>query len=431
MDKRRILIATLLLATLTVTARAAAPWTLRACIDYAREHNIQVQSAEVTSSSAGVNLLQAKAQQTPSLSFSTGQGISNSSNEGASYSGSYSLNAGVTIYQGRQLVNTVKRQEIQTRSTQLDVAVARNDIEIAVTEAYLSILYANENLKTMQQTVEASQAQMERTQALLEAGSVSASDYAQIEAQYWSDVYDCTVAENTLAQAKLKLKQLLELELEDEFEVVFPEVDDSVVMAPIPELAEVYASSQEVMPQVESSRLAIEAAEVNEKIARGQKLPTVTLSAAVGTGNFSNGDYVFFNQLGTRLNESATLNISVPIFNHRSARSAIDLAELETRSSELTHEQTLKDLLSEVESLWQDAKSAQSRYEAATGKLRSADLSYRLVQEQFNSGMKNAVDLLTEKNNYLSAQQELIQAKYQSVLSLQLLEFYRGGEIAL
>ena len=82
-------------------------------------------------------------------------------------------------------------------------------------------------------------------------------------------------------------------------------------------------------------------------------------------------------------------------------------------------------------SLWQDAKSGQSRYEAASGKLRSADLSYRLIQEQFNSGMKNDVDLLTEKNNYLSAQQELIQAKYQSVLSLQLLEFYRGGEISL
>ena len=45
--------------------------------------------------------------------------------------------------------------------------------------------------------------------------------------------------------------------------------------------------------------------------------------------------------------------------------------------------------------------------------------------------MKNAVDLLTEKNNYLSAQQELIQAKYQSVLSLRLLEFYRGGRIDL
>ena len=431
MDKLRILIVTLLFGVLGTAVRSAEPWTLRACIDYAREHNIQVQSAEVTNSSAGVNLLQAKAQQTPSLSFSSGQGISHSSSEGASYSGSYSLNAGLTIYQGRQLVNSVKKQEIQTRSTLLDVSVARNDIEIAVTEAYLTILYAHENLKTMQQTVEASRAQMERTAALRDAGSVSVSDYAQIEAQYWSDVYDCTVAENTLEQAKLKLKQLLELNLEDAFEVVFPEVEDSMVMASIPDLAEVYAASQEVMPQVESSRLAIEAAEVNEKIARGQKLPTITLSAAVGTGNFSNGDYVFFNQLGTRLNESATVNISVPIFNHRSARSAIDQAELETRSSELAYEQTLKDLLSEVESLWQDAKSAQSRYEAASGKLRSADLSYRLVQEQFNSGMKNAVDLLTEKNNYLSAQQELIQAKYQSVLSLQLLEFYRGGEISL
>lgn len=430
MNKLRILFCSALLGFAGLAAEAA-PWTLRDCIDYARSRNIQVQSAEVSNSSAGVNLLQAKAQQMPSLSFSMGQGISHGKEEGTSYSGSYALNAGLTIYKGSQLANAVRQQEIRTRSSLLEVAVARNDIEISVTQAYLTILYANENLKTKRQTVEASAAQLERTKALLDAGSLSVSDYAQIEAQYRSDLYDRTVAESTLAQAKLKLKQLLELDLENEFEVAFPEVEDAEVMAAVPALAEVYASATEVMPQVEGSRLEVEAAQVNEKIAKGQKLPTVSLSAAVGTGNFSNSGFSFFNQLSNKLNESATVNVSVPIFNNRSARSAIDLARLETRSSELSHAQVMKDLLSEVESLWQDAVSAQSRFEAATGKLKSAGLSYRLVQEQFDSGMKNAVDLLTEKNNYLSAQQEVIQAKYQSVLSLQLLEFYRGGEIGL
>lgn len=430
MNRLRILFCSVLLGSAGLAAEAA-PWTLRDCIDYARSRNIQVQSAEVSHGSAGVNLLQAKAQQLPSLSFATGQGVSHGKEEGTSYSGSYSLNAGLTIYQGSRLTNAVKRQEILTRSSLLDVAVSRNDIEISVAEAYLTILYANENLKTRRQTVEASAAQLERTKALLDAGSLSVSDYAQIDAQYRSDIYDRTVAENTLAQAKLKLKQLLELELSDDFEVAFPEVDDAEVMAAVPALAEVYASATEVMPQVESSRLEVEAAQVNEKMAKGQRLPTVSLSAAVGTGNFSNGGYSFFNQLSNKLNESATVNVSVPIFNNRSARSAVELAQLETRSSELSHAQVMKDLLSEVESLWQDAVSAQSRFEAATGKLKSAGLSYRLVQEQFDSGMKNAVDLLTEKNNYLAAQQEVIQAKYQSVLSLQLLEFYRGGEIGL
>lgn len=430
MNRLRILFCSALLGSAGLAAEAA-PWTLRDCIDYARSRNIQVQSAEVSNGSAGVNLLQAKAQQLPSLSFATGQGISHGKEEGTSYSGSYSLNAGLTIYQGSRLTNAVKRQEILTRSSLLNVAVSRNEIEISVTEAYLNILYANENLKTKRQTVEASEAQLERTKALLDAGSLSVSDYAQIDAQYRSDIYDRTVAENTLAQAKLKLKQLLELELSDDFEVAFPEVDDAEVMAAVPALAEVYASATEVMPQVESSRLEVEAAQVNEKMAKGQRLPSVSLSAAVGTGNFSNGGYSFFNQLSNKLNESATVNVSVPILGNRSARSAVELAQLETRSSELSHAQVMKDLLSEVESLWQDAVSAQSRFEAATGKLKSAGLSYRLVQEQFDSGMKNAVDLLTEKNNYLAAQQEVIQAKYQSVLSLQLLEFYRGGEIGL
>ena len=48
--------------------------------------------------------------------------------------------------------------------------MARNDIEIAVTQAYLNILYANENVKISRQTVESSAAQLERSKALLEAG---------------------------------------------------------------------------------------------------------------------------------------------------------------------------------------------------------------------------------------------------------------------
>ena len=412
-------------------------WTLRQCIDYARENNIQVQSSQVSLQSARVDLQQAKADRTPTLGFTTSQNVihqkkenKNFSSDGT-YSGNYALNAGLTLYNGGKLKHSLRQQQIVNRSKEYEVEVARNDIEIAVTQAYLEILYANETVKTNAQTVESSAAQMERSKALLEAGSIARSDYAQMEAQYSSDCYQLTVSENDLAQARLQLKQLLELGIDSTFDVVFPEIDSSTVLAEVPRMEEVYLTALEVMPQMESGRLNIQSALAGERVAKADGLPTVTASAAIGTGNTSGTNYSFYHQLNNKLHESAGITVSVPIFNNRQARTSRAKARLETRQAELNYADAEKSLLTTVESLYQDAVSAQSRYRAATDKVRSAGLSYSLVLGQFEAGMKNTVELLTEKNNYLAAQQEQIQAKYQAVLSIRLLDFYRNVPIEL
>ena len=254
-------------------------WTLRQCIDYARENNIQVQSSQVSLQSARVDLQQAKADRTPTLGFTTSQNVihqkkenENFSSDGT-YSGNYALNAGLTLYNGGKLKHSLRQQQIVNRSKEYEVEVARNDIEIAVTQAYLEILYANETVKTNAQTVESSAAQMERSKALLEAGSIARSDYAQMEAQYSSDCYQLTVSENDLAQARLQLKQLLELGIDSTFDVVFPEIDSSTVLAEVPRMEEVYLTALEVMPQMESGRLNIQSALAGERVAKADGLP--------------------------------------------------------------------------------------------------------------------------------------------------------------
>ena len=321
----------------------------------------------------------------------------------------------------------MRQQEALVRGGQYDVNKAENDIEIAVTQYYLEILYANEALTIARQTLEVSQAELARAEELCKAGSISVSDLAQIKAQRSSDNYQVTVAENSLAQARLDLKQLLELGLDEPFEVSFPELSDSQVLLPVPTLASVYRTALETMPEIQSSRTGIEAAELEEKIASAARLPTVSLSAGIGTGNFSGSGISFGNQLDRKFNQSAGLSISVPIFSNRQASSSIARAKLQTVSARLELTAAEKELLKTVESLHQDVVSAQSRYRAAEDQTEATRQSYELVSKQFDAGMKNTVELLTEKNNYLSAQREQLQAKYQAILSLKLLNFYRGG----
>ena len=419
--------------------KPTSSWNLKDCIDYARKNNIQVQSAKVTQQNAYIDLLQAKAQLFPSLTFNSSQNWGHQKTEQSdgkfksqsAYTGNYTLNGGLTIYNGSKLTRTIRQQQITNIAQEYQVNIAENDIEIAVTEAYLQILYANESLKTNHQTLETSAAQLARSKELLAAGSIAPSDYAQIEAQYSNDQYNVTMAENTLTLNKLQLKQLLELDPTDSFDIYFPELEATQVLTPAPSPLEVYQIALETMPEMKNSQLNVESARLEEKIAAGDRLPSISLCASVATNQDSESDHSFSKQLNNRLNENVGLNISIPISKNRQIKSAIEKAKLQTETARLEELNTRKELWKTVETLHQNVISAQSRYVAATNSVKSATISYNLVQEQFDAGMKNTVELLTEKNNYLSALQEQIQAKFEAILSLKLLNFYRNQPIEI
>lgn len=132
-----------------------------------------------------------------------------------------------------------------------------------------------------------------------------------------------------------------------------------------------------------------------------------------------------------KLNESIGLTLSIPIFNNRENKSAVEKAKLQISEAELEYLNAQKELQKTIEDIYLDATSSQAQYAAAIEQVKASKTSYNLAQEQFNLGMKNTVELLTEKNNFLSAQQEMLQAKYMAILNAQLLRFYQGKEITL
>ena len=82
-------------------------------------------------------------------------------------------------------------------------------------------------------------------------------------------------------------------------------------------------------------------------------------------------------------------------------------------------------------SAWLDASSAQSQYLAAREQLNATQTSFELTEEQFYLGMKNTVEMLTAKNNWLSAQQEELQARFMALLNIKLLDYYENKPLTL
>ena len=429
------------------TQTLPAQWNLQACIDYALQQNITIRKNRLNAKSAEVDVKTARAALFPSLTASVSQRIVNrpnsqtntiidgdnitSSQSKTSYNGSYGIDANWTLYNGSKRLNTLKQQRMNNRIAELGVAESENTIEESITQIYVQILYAAEAVKVNEATLDVSRAECERARALLAAGSIARSDLAQLEAQVSTDKYQLVTAQATLQDYKLQLKQLLELDGEKEMTLYIPTLGDENVLSPLPSKTDVYRSALTLRPEIEAGRLNVKASELDIDIARSGYIPTISLSAGIWSTNTNGNDFTFGEQIKQNWNNSLGVTVSVPIFNNRQTKSAVQKAKIQKQNSELDLLDNQKNLYKTIEGLWLDANSAQQRYVAAIEKLRSTQTSYDLIQEQFNLGMKNTVELLTEKNNLLNAQQETLQAKYMAILNTQLLKFYQGEQITL
>lgn len=422
-------------------------WNLQTCIDYALQHNITIRRNRLSAQSTQENVKMAKADLFPSLNASVSQRIVNrpntdngtiisgdnitTSQSKTSYNGNYGIDANWTLYNGGKRLNSIKQQQLNQRIADLTVAESENSIEESIMQVYVQILYAAEAVKINEATLEVSRAQYERGKQLFEAGSIAQSDLAQLDAQVSSDNYQLVTSQATLQDYKLQLKQLLELDGSEEMNLNMTEPDDTQVLSPLPDKADVYRAALLMRPEIESGKLDVEASDLNIKIARASYLPTVSLSAGIGSTNANGNDFSFSEQIKQNWNNSLGLTLSIPLYDKRQTKSSVNQAKLQKQTSELDLLDKQKTLYKTIESLWLDANSAQQQYVAAGKKLESTQISYDLICEQFDLGMKNTVELLTEKNNLLNARQEMLQAKYMALLNAGLLLFYQGETFEL
>lgn len=440
-----------LIATMALAMQAGAQekkqWTLDDCITYALEKNIQLQQNRLSLQETEEDVKSAKAALFPSLSFSTSHNVVNrpyqeqsatvsgteiiTSNSKTTYNGSYDLRAQWTIWNGGQRLNNIKQQQTNRDIAELAISTTSNTLQEQITQLYLQILYADESVAINKGTLEVSKATYERAKELFNEGSISKADLAQLEAQVSNDEYQLITSESSLRDYKLQLKQLLELDGTAEMDLVIPTLDETKVMQLLPNQQDIYQAALAQRPEIQSSKLSIENAKLAISSAKAGYLPTISLSTSTSsmTNNASQNNWA--EQMKYGWNNMLGVTLSIPIFDNRQNKTAVQKARIQYDNSLLSLTNQEKELYKTIESLWLDALNAQQQFAAADSKLKSSQTSFDLVNEQFSLGMKNTVELLTEKNNLLSAQQQRIQAKYMAILNRTLLDFYAGEPIKI
>ena len=434
----------LILATMmSLSMSAQEKWTLRECIDYAMQNSITLKQAHLTKQTATETRKQSQAALFPSLSASSNQsfgyrpwqssgmatvsnGTVNSSVTKTYYNGTYGITASWTLWNGNQNHNQVKANKLSEEQAELKIEQSANSIQEQIAQLYVQILYMNEAIGVNRESLDASKKNEERGQEMVNVGKMSKADLAQLSAQRATDEYNLVEAESNLAKYKLQLKQLLEITGEQAFDVAMPTASDQQALANIPSVMSVYEQALTLRPEIKNTELALQASDVQLKIARAGYLPTLSMTGGVGTSTTSNNSNKWGEQMKTNFDASAGIGISIPIFDQRKVRTAVNKAKIQHEQALLDQQDQQKKLYSTIEGFWLDAQTNQEKFRAASATVESEQQSYDLLQEQFNLGLKNIVELLNGKVSLLQAQQSKLQSKYTTILKQQLLKFYQG-----
>ena len=425
---------------------AQKQWTLQDCIDYAMANNITLQKSKLQKESATEDLKGAKAALLPTLSASTNQslgyqpwkdtgmayvtnGTVNTKVDKTSYNGSYSLSGQWTVWNGNRNINTVKLDQFSEEQAELQAQETANSIQERIAQIYSQILYLAENVKVNEQMLETSLKNEERGQEMLNVGKMSKADLAQLSAQRANDEYSIVEAKSQLMNYKLQLKQLLEITDDEQFDVAIPEIGDDQVLAQIPEMQTVYEQALLSRPEIERLQLAIKSSDVSVSIAKAGWMPSVNLTGGITTSTNSLSGTDWGSQIKSNVNTSLGVGVTMPIYDGRSTKTAVNKAKISQLQAQLNLQDQQKTLYSDIQQYWLNAWTNQQKYQAAKSSVESAQQSYDLLSEQFRLGLKNIVELMTGKDNLLSAQQNQLQSKYLALYNQQMLEFYQSGEI--
>lgn len=428
-----------MIAACSITAQAQNTWTLRQCIDYAIEHNIQIRQTENQAEQSKVNVNTAKWARLPNLNGSINQNWNwgrNASPIDNTYSDINNANTGLSIgtnipvFTGLQIPNQYALSKLNLKAAIEDLNKAKEDIAIYVTSGYLQVLLNLELSKIAQKQIELSQEQLHRIQGLYEAGKASPSEVAETQARMAQDEMNAVQADNNYKLALLDLSQQLELPTPEGLILADPQ--DTLKFSPLTPPEDIYTQAMLYKPGIKAAEYRLQGMEKNIRIAQSYYYPQLSFNAGLSTSYYTiNGksEQGFGNQLKNNLNKYLGFNLSVPIFNRFSTRNRVHTARLQKIDQELQLDDVKKKLYKEIQQAWYNALASESKYKSSESAVKANEASFQLMNERFNNGKATSLEYNESKLSLTKALSDRTQAKYDYLFRIKILEFYKGQSI--
>ena len=440
--KQAILFISLLL--ISIGGKAQERWSLRRCIDYAIEHNINIRRTANAVEQSAVEANSAKWARLPNLNGSAGQSWNwgrtqtavknedtgdystvyvNTSSQGSNLN----LSTSIPLFTGLQIPNQYALAKLNLKAATADLAKAQEDIAINVASAYLQVLFNQELQQVAESQVELSLQQQARITRLADMGKASMAEVAEAKARVAQDQMTAVQARNNYELALLDLSQLIELESPEGFLLESPDVSFALQQLTPPD--EIYQTALVNKPAIQAAEYRLEGSKHSIRIAQSAYYPQLNLNGSLGTNYYSTINRTFRQQMGDNFSKYVGLSLSVPIFNRFSTRNRVRTARLQRDNYALQLTETKKTLYKEIQQAWYNAVAAESKYSSSHTAAEAGAESFRLMSEKYENGKANAVEYNEAKQNLMRAQSDELQAKYEYLFRSKILDFYKGETI--
>jgi outer membrane protein len=426
--------------------QAQTPWSLKQCCDYAVDHNITIKQQENQCRQQEIQLSTAKNQRLPDLSASANQSINfgrgltaeNTYSNTNTSSTSFSLGTSIPLFTGFQIPNQIKLSQLNLEAATADLEKAKNDIRTQVAQAYVQILYDIEIAEVAHRQVAIDSMQVVRLKAMVDNGKASGAELAQQQATLANSRLTATQADNTHRLAILTLTQLLELPSPDGFTIVQPAAANSSLftlhssLSSLPSPEAIYAEALGIKPEIAAQQLRLRATDHNIKIAQAGYMPTLSISGGLGSNYYTTSGFKsesFGKQLKNNFSQYIGLSLNIPIFNRFSTRNNVRNARIEQENQKLQLDNTKKTLYKEIQQVYLNALNAQQKERSSNEAVSSAQAAFTLMQAKYENGKANITEFNEAKNTYLRAESDYLQARYELLYQMALIQFYRGKEL--
>jgi outer membrane protein len=438
------------LATLGLSpVKAQKVWSLEECINYALENNLQIKRQEGNVEYYKNNMSQSYYNMLPNANGQINQGwnsgqtfdyFSSQYTNQNYWSSNWGLNSNVLLFNGFQTWNNIAKSKYNFLKSQSDLDKSKNDISTQLALGYLQVLFTKELLEVAKSKLEVTSLQSERTRKMLEVGNVAQGEFLQIKAQESNDKTALINAQNNLEIAYLNLTQMLDLDSVSGFEIVIPENIEVEMLSPVASVQDIFATALTTMPQIKSADYALKSAEKELNMAWGQLSPSFNLNGGLNTFysqiapdplNPEAGAPAFNKQFKTNFNKQVGLSVSIPLFNRMQVKTSISNSKLQVYDYKIQLDQAKLALYKEVQQAQTDATAAQEKYYSSVDAVKYNEEAFKYTSQKLEVGLVNSVDYNVAQNNLISAKSSMLQAKYEYIFKLKILDLYMGKPIVL
>ncbi len=447
-------------------------YTLQQCIEHAWSNNLDIKQSMLNNESAKLDITQSKANLLPTLSASAGQNyqfgrtvdrFTNTFVNQSIRSNNIGLNAGLTLFNGFQSQNNIVQKKQTQQVSQYNIEVAKNQIALSISNSFLQCIQAIETIDYNEIQIQSTTQRIEKAQKMVDAGVSDLTVLLSLKAQLANEQLNLITSQSNKNTALLSLKNLMQLPMDKDFEVVVPAFTSELIKENIVDVFQIYDIALKNLPQIKAAETQILAAKAQTKMANGNLFPSISLYGSISTvfsesaKNITNvsptgtqaigftqntlepvlqptftyqTETIKFNkQLKDNLGQGAGISLNWNIFNGFATQNQIQKAKLNQQITDLNLTKAKNTLLTDINTAVNAYNAAKAQYKASQNNVEAQNTSLEYIQKRFDAGVTNSFDFINAKNNYSQAKSSALNTKYEFVFRALILEYYKGNKI--